>query len=196
MAHSHYSLRPLAGVIGALLGLAAASTAANSQDVTTQGAALEMAVPGAEWERRTAFLSEDDLVTITELTGSDVEVENPVVIYYVAVLGGAPVGVAYFDAHLVRTMPEVVMVVVRPNGVVQRVEILKFSEPPEYRAPDGWLVQYGDRSLDDELSLKGGIVAMTGATLTSRAVTGAVRRVLALHHFLKPFGDATTGETP
>jgi Na+-translocating ferredoxin:NAD+ oxidoreductase RnfG subunit len=38
--------------------------------------------------------------------------------------------------------------------------------------------------LDDGLSLKGGIVAITGATLTANAVTDAARRVLALRQVI------------
>ena len=38
--------------------------------------------------------------------------------------------------------------------------------------------------MNDELSMKRGIRAVTGATLTARATTDAARRVLALHHVL------------
>ncbi|MEX0890721.1 MAG: FMN-binding protein, partial [Gemmatimonadota bacterium] len=56
-------------------------------------------------------------------------------------------------------------------------------------APDGWLAQFLDRRLDGRLSTKADIVNMTGATLTSRAVTDAVRRVLALHQVIGPLED-------
>lgn len=79
------------------------------------------------------------------------------------------------------------MIVVKPDGRVERIEVLKFSEPPEYRAPNGWLKQFEGKALSDELSLKGTIVNITGATLTSRAVTEATRRVLALHRVIRPF---------
>ena len=157
-----------------------------AQQVITQREALSLAVPGAAWERRTAYLSDDDLAAIALAAGSGVEVTRPVVTYYVASIGGRDTAVAYFDVHRVRTLAEVLMVVVDPAGRVERVEILKFSEPPEYRAPAGWLVQFQGKLLDDQLSLKGGVVAMSGASLTSRAVTHAVRRVLAIHRFLEP----------
>jgi Na+-translocating ferredoxin:NAD+ oxidoreductase RnfG subunit len=76
--------------------------------------------------------------------------------------------------------------VVTPDGRIQRIEILKFSEPPEYRAPDGWLSLFRGRGLEEGVSLKGAIVNMTGATLTSRAVTRAARRALALHRVIRP----------
>jgi Na+-translocating ferredoxin:NAD+ oxidoreductase RnfG subunit len=177
--------------LGVLFGLALAPTATRAQGITTQQSALESAVPDAEWERRTAYLSEADLAVIAQRAGAGVLIESAVVTYYVAHLGGEIVSVVYFDAHPVRTLGEVIMVAVRPDGLVRRVKVLKFMEPPEYRAPGGWLEQFHDTRLDDALSLKGDIVAMSGATLTSQAVTGAVRRTLAYHEFLRPLVEPT-----
>jgi hypothetical protein len=103
------------------------------------------------------------------------------------------VGVAYFDAHPVRTLPEVLMVVVDPDARVRRVEVVRFSEPPEYMAPDGWIEQFHGRALDPELSLKGDIANVTGATLTAMAVTASVRRVLATHAIIRPLGGDAAG---
>lgn len=103
-------------------------------------------------------------------------------------------GAAYFDAHRVRTLPEVLMIVVGPEGRVRRIEILRFSEPPEYEAPRSWLEQFREKPLSDDLSLKGSIVNITGATLTSRAVTNATRRTLAIHSVVRPFDRAPAGE--
>jgi Na+-translocating ferredoxin:NAD+ oxidoreductase RnfG subunit len=49
---------------------------------------------------------------------------------------------------------------------------------------EGWYGQYEGRLLDDDLALKRGIRPVTGATLTARATTEAVRRVLALHQVI------------
>jgi Na+-translocating ferredoxin:NAD+ oxidoreductase RnfG subunit len=98
------------------------------------------------------------------------------------------VAVAYFDAGRVRTLPQVLMIVLDPDARVTRIETVSFREPPEYRAPNGWLQQFFGRALNDELSLKGEIANITGATLTAGAVTRATRRVLALHAIVDPFG--------
>ncbi|TDJ56796.1 MAG: FMN-binding protein [Gemmatimonadetes bacterium] len=175
-----------------LLSITAPTTAAWAQGVLTQQEALALAVPNATWQRHTAYLADDDLVAIAEQSNG-VKVEQRVVSYYVASEDGRNTHVAYFDAHPVRTLPEVVMVVVTAKGTVDRVEILKFSEPPEYRAPAGWLAQFDGHDIDDDLSLKGEIVGMTGATLTARAVTGAVQRQLAVHAYLRPLADQGPG---
>jgi Na+-translocating ferredoxin:NAD+ oxidoreductase RnfG subunit len=173
-----------------------AAGSAAAQVLLTQEEALELAFGAdARMERRTAFLTDDQIERVRELVGGDAEVEQHVVSYYVAMRPGGtvPAGVAYFDAHRVRTLPEVLMVAVDGEGRVSRIEVLKFSEPPDYLAPEGWLAQFDGRGLDDGLSLKGDIVTMTGATLTSKAVTGAVRRALALHRVLRPLDAGATG---
>ena len=73
------------------------------------------------------------------------------------------------------------MIVVSPASAIERIEVVRFAEPPEYRAPDGWLRTFEAHVLDDDSSLKGGLVNVTGATLTSIATTKAARRVLAMH---------------
>jgi len=67
------------------------------------------------------------------------------------------------------------------DGTVRRVEVVTFREPLEYMPRKGWYEQYQGQELDDDLALKRDIRPVTGATLTARATTEAVRRILALH---------------
>lgn len=161
----------------------------------TQDEALRLAFGSADVERRTAFLDEAQLEAARGLAGPRSGIDRGILTYYVATQDGAPVGVAYFDAHRVRTLQEVLMIVVDPLGRVQRVETVSFREPPEYEAPEGWLAQFLGRPLDDELSLRAAIAPMTGATLTANAVTQSVRRILAFHQVLDPFAG-TGAPTP
>lgn len=157
----------------------------------TQDEALSLAFPGADVSRKTAFLSAAELERAREEAGDDVDVG--LVTYYVAQEDGEALGVAYFDAHRVRTLDEVLMIVLDRAGSVMRIETVSFREPPEYRAPDGWLDLFAGRTTEDDLSLKGDIPNIIGATLTSRAVSDAVRRTLALHSVVAPFA---TGSLP
>jgi hypothetical protein len=158
--------------------------------------AIETAFPRpAVVERRTAFLKSEDLTAIRAAAGADAPVSQRIITYYVARRAGKPVGVAYFDSHRVRTLNEVVMIVVEPadsgsgrRDRIRSVEVLRFAEPPEYHASDAWLDQFNERSLGPELSLKRSIPNMTGATLTSNAIVRAVRRVLATHERIRPLG--------
>jgi hypothetical protein len=144
--------------------------------------ALKLAFPGAQVERHTAYLKPEQVKRARDLAG--VEVPSALVTSYAATRDGKPVGIAYFDTHLVRTLPETVMVVVDPQGKVTRVEVLSFGEPEQYLPRGAWYGQFGGKGLDPGLDLKRGIHPVAGATLTARATTAAVRRVLALHQVI------------
>lgn len=162
---------------------------AQAQTRLTQDEALRLAFPEpALIERHTAYLDEAQLAAASELAGSDVKVG--VVTYYVARSGETPLGVAWFDVHRVRTHPEVLMIVVSPAGQVRRIELLRFAEPPKYAPPAGWLARFRGRRLADDLDAKDAVAGMSGATLTSRAVTAAVRRALALQETIRPLQAA------
>ena len=142
--------------------------------------ALALAFPDATTERQTLFLSDEQRDRVAEDSGA--EVSSALATRYVARgEDGAVRGWAYLDTHRVRTLPETVMVVLDADGTVRRVEVVTFREPLEYMPRKGWYEQYEGQELDDDLALKRDIRPVTGATLTARATTEAVRRVLALH---------------
>ena len=146
--------------------------------------ARAFAAPQHTLTRATAYLDSAQLARASALAGH--EVEQSVVSYYVAHKGSAPAGVVYFDRHRVRTLDQLLMIVVTPEGTVREIEVLHFAEPPEYRPAEAWLKQFEGRPLDAQTSLRRGIVNMTGATLSAQGVTRAVRRVLALHAVIRP----------
>lgn len=169
-------------------GARARAVGATVQVRLTQQEALRLAFPDpAEIERRTAFLGEEQVEEAKRLAGEGIRLEQRVVSYYVGTDSTGVIGAAYFDVHRVRTLTEVLMIVVDRRSRISRIELLTFSEPPEYSPADEWLEQFYGSDLSEGLSLKGSIVGMTGATLTSRAVTYAARRVLALHEVIRPF---------
>jgi hypothetical protein len=144
--------------------------------------ALRLAFPGCEVARRTAFLRPEQVRRAREL--ARVEVPSALVTYYAATCGGESGGTAFFDTHRVRTLPETLMIVVDPQSRVRRLEVISFREPEEYLPPGRWHGQFLGRSLNPDLQLKRDIRPVTGATLTARATTDAVRRVLALHRVI------------
>lgn len=168
----------------------AAPPALQAQGFLTQKEALSLAFPGAERvERRTAYLDDAQMGRARELAGEDVEIPSGIITYYVGWKNGAPTGAAYFDTQRVRTHPQVLMVVVDSAGAVEQVEVVRFAEPPEYAPPRGWIARFLGRVLNRDLSLKADVATLTGATLTARATTKAVRRVLALHRVISPLGE-------
>jgi len=155
----------------------------------SQEEALKLAFPGASVERNTAFLTADQQREVQKLSGDEAP-PSALVVYYVATKDGHEIGTAYFDAHIVRTMSETIMVVVDPEGRASRVEVLSFQEPEEFLPRPHWYEQFHGKALNDELSTKRGIRPVAGATLTARATTDAVRRVLALHRVIRRLAPA------
>jgi len=141
--------------------------------------ALELAFPECTVERSTIYLTKDQRKAIDELAGTPLE--SGIVHVYAAQKDAKRVGWAYFDNHKVRTLRETLMVVVDTELRIRRLELLAFGEPLDYVPRGNWYSQFLGCKLDKTLRLKGKIRGITGATLTARATTDAVRRCLAVH---------------
>jgi len=135
--------------------------------------------PPATIERKTYFLTDAEREKATRLARA--KIESSLVVAY---LGHGPkglLGTAYFDTHTVRTMPETLLVTVRPDGSLEGVEVVAFNEPEDYLPRPGWLRLFTGRRLDPDLVVGRGLAHVTGATLTTRSIADATRRVLAIH---------------
>lgn len=178
-----------------LIGLLLGPEPAAARVYRTVDQALETVFPPPQRaERRTLYLDDERVRRAEDASG--VRVEARVVSYYVGVTEGRVAGYAYLDTHLVRTLPETVMIVVAPDGVLLRIDVLSFDEPEDYLPTGRWLQQFEGRSLQD-LGAGRGIRTLTGATLSSRAVTQAARRILALHRlFVAPPPPAAEKPSP
>ncbi len=170
----------MALVVGLLAG---SSAPVEAKVFLTRLEALQLAFPDCEVDRQTHFLTDEQMREAQDRAG--VEISSALAYSYRATCGGEYAGTAYFDSHLVRTLPETLMIVIDPESRVVRIEIVEFKEPEDYIPIDRWYAQFEGRPLDHELQLKRGIRGVTGATLTARATTEATRRVLAIHQVLK-----------
>lgn len=159
---------------------------ADARVYETQEQAIDHAFPPPHTvQRRTLYLSEEQARRAAKTAG--VPMEMRVMPYYVGLLSGRPTGFAYFDTHLVRTLPETILILLSAEGRIVRIDILSFDEPEDYLPTPRWIGQFPGRSLDDDLSLGRGIRSLSGATLSARAITDAARRILALHRlFVAP----------
>ena len=144
--------------------------------------ALAIAFPEAEVETRTFIINADQAERIEKLARAPLE--SRILTFYVASRGEEPLGHALIELHTVRTLPEAFMLVITPEGRIRSLFLLAFYEPEEYSPGKRWLEQFVGRGLDAQLSLKGEIHGIAGATLSSRAVTRGVRRALAAYQVL------------
>lgn len=142
--------------------------------------ALKQAFPDASIvDRLTLFLSDEDIKQAREL--SKAKIDSKLFTYYAARGKDNEItGYAVFESHIVRTKPEVFMVVINTKGEIDYIELLAFYEPPEFGPPKNWLNLFKGRRLDDKLRINRGISAISGASLTSEGVTLALRNILAI----------------
>lgn len=141
--------------------------------------ALQLAFPDVERvEARDIVLTAEQHDRIQKMARAPLE--SSLVTFYVGWKGGAPVGYAIFDTNTVRTYPETFVVVLGTDGAVQAAHLVAFHEPQEYMPTPRWMGTFSGRRLSDDLEVGRGIAAITGSTLSTRAVTSGIRRALAI----------------
>jgi hypothetical protein len=145
--------------------------------------ALRTAFPEADTiDKETFFLTDDQKRQVEALART--RLDSKLVTVYIGKRAKKPLGYAIIDVHTVRTLPEAVMVVLSPEGRVASTLVLAFYEPLEYLPNERWLRQFDQATLTPDLRVGGRIAGITGATLTARAMSESVRKVLALHQVL------------
>jgi transcriptional regulator of nitric oxide reductase len=149
----------------------------------SQSTALGMAFPDADRIEKTTHILTPEQVSDIERRARS-KVQSRLVAIHSAWRGDELLGYAHIDVHEVRTKPEGFMVTLGPEGVVRGVRVLAFYEPIEYLPSSRWYDLFAGKRRDDGLRLGRDVDAVTGATLSARAATEGVRRMLAYYDVL------------
>jgi Na+-translocating ferredoxin:NAD+ oxidoreductase RnfG subunit len=154
--------------------------------------ALAQAFPDAERvESRTFVLTDAQAERVESLAGAPLD--SRLVAIYTATGASGVLGHALIDVHQVRSMAQGLLVVLAPGGEIRNLRLLAFHEPEEYAPSARWLEQFQGQRLSDRLRLGGDVHGIAGSTLTSRAVTEAVRRAAAFYQVLLDSDTPDTG---
>jgi Na+-translocating ferredoxin:NAD+ oxidoreductase subunit G len=178
----HRGPRFVRGFAAALVAVVVTADSLSATSLLTREEALKLAYPGATFAAERVFLTDEQRQRVAD-AGSPVN--SSLIARYIARQDGRAVGRAYVDTHMVRTKKETLLISLDASGLVKRVDTTAFLEPTEYQAPQPFLNQYTGKSLTEDLRLQRAIRPIAGATLTARAVTDAVRRVLAIDAVLR-----------
>ncbi len=171
------------GLIALVAAVGAVATPARAKVHYAKNEALALAFPGADSiDTKTFFLTDEEKSRIEDL--GKAPLESKLIAVNVGMKGGQPMGYAFIDSQVVRTLPETLLIVVSPEGSIAKLLLLAFYEPPEYEASERWLEQFPGKTLGPDLRVDRDIHGIAGSTLTSHAVTTAVRRSLALFQIL------------
>jgi len=171
--------RPLAAVLAVVVVMSVAAPTA-AEVFYARDEALALAFPGnTSVEARTAFLTSEQVAAVERRMGTGLE--SHLFHYYVGRRDGVVTGYAVIETHVVRTLPETFLVVLTPEGVVERVTLLAFYEPREYMPSKRWISQFDGRASDAGWRLGHDIHGISGATLTATAVPRALQKILLFY---------------
>ena len=172
----------IATILLALLG--GAATLGAQEGVITRSEALAAVYPGAQVTRDRVILTREQMGAVAAL--ARVGMQGRIFPRYIARdEDGAVVGRAYIDTHTPKTERQSLLISLDTAGRVIRVDVTVFFEPAQYMAPQDWLRQFDGAELHDALAIRRGIRPIAGSSFTGRAISNAVRRVLALDQVLQ-----------
>jgi Na+-translocating ferredoxin:NAD+ oxidoreductase RnfG subunit len=151
----------------------------------TEEEVLNMAFPGADIEERTVKITPEIRKTIEDLIKGRFFKKR--VSFYIARKGGEPLGYATVTNEKGRKRNITFMVVLDSSGIVKSVDLLVFRESQGYEIENPrWREQFIGKTLKDPLMVKRDIRNISGATMSSRAVTKGVKKVLAVFQMVRP----------
>jgi len=161
-----------------LLSLALAAPASAARVYATAEEVLSRHFPPpVTTTRKVAWLTAAQAQEIEHRSG---EQSPRVVPYYEARRDGAVIGYGFVDDVIGRTEPITYLVAVTPGATVIGVDLLTFRESHGYQVErQAWRDQFKGHRLTDQLHLGRAIDAISSATLSARALTRGIRRVLA-----------------
>jgi hypothetical protein len=161
----------------ALLALLAGPSHPTREEALTQAFGAK-----AAFARTTHWLTPAQRERATTLAGAPVRAVAEV--WTARDAEGRLLGSALVDARTVRTHGQTVLYAIAPDGKLARAIVLGFDEPREYLPKPAWYDALAGKPLDDDLQLKRGVHAVTGATLTARATVAGAREALAVRKAL------------
>ena len=170
-----------------LLALTCLALSGPSKTFHTQEEALALAFGKADVKRTTHYWTKPERAALLELAGAKkvggTHAEFQAKTKQGKVMAGRSV---WFDTRMVRSKPQSIMLIIDKDQRIEKLVVCSFHEPFEYKPVARWYEQFEGRQLNDDLHLKKDIHGVSGATLTARATTAAVREVLAAHATAHP----------
>ena len=159
------------------------STFVQTAEIVKLDEAIKTAFPKADHiKRQTYYLDKAQLNSLKKHL--NIEIPSRMFIYYEAILPGNAKGYLYLDTHRVRSLYETILISINTQNTIERIEVLSFEEPPEYMASERWLQQFYKQDMSNAVNSTKKIQAITGASLTSDAISESIIRVMAIHRLV------------
>jgi len=181
--------------LGVALAIGGVPSLAEAKVFLSRKQAIALAFPEADRvETEVTILDASQTAAIERIARA--KLETRIVKLYTGWKGDALLGHAYIDVHTVRTQPEAFLVVLDRAGKVRSLRVLAFHEPLDYLPAERWYAQFEGKSVEQPLRLGRDVHGIMGATLSARAVTSSVRRVMAFYEVLIRSRSARSAGAP
>ncbi len=131
-------------------------------------------------EKKSAIIPKDVARAVQEQART--KLTSRLVRYY-RIYHGDEMDLAIVMTQKVRTKRMAALYIIE-KGHIKHIEMLAFSEPPEYKPSPNWLGQFREKRLSPSLNVGEALAAKSGATLSANAVTKGARIALALYPYL------------
>jgi Na+-translocating ferredoxin:NAD+ oxidoreductase RnfG subunit len=128
--------------------------------------------------KKNILLNKSQVKKIQNLSKS--KLHSSIITTYLVQKDGKVLAYGIIHIHKVRTKKETVLFILSPDCKIQDIEIIAFYEPPEYMPNKKWLETFKGKSSKDELRLKRDVPNITGATLSSKAITLSSKQVISI----------------
>ena len=159
-----------------------------ASEITPIDEALKNNFPQATAFKKEILYIKKDLAAIiqTKLKLNEYEMSKLITRYTIK-KNEAIIAYAYLDTHQVRTLSETILVSIDLNNNIQKIDILAFNEPDEYKANERWLKQFQNKNIKHSFKMNDEIRGITGASLTADAIALATNKILYIHqYYLSP----------
>lgn len=154
------------------------SASVSTRSYFTEEEAFEKAFPeGTKIEKRVVFVFDEQRERIKSL--ANVKSVSGTFTYYEGIREGETIGYAVIKNVLGKLSHITFMVILDPEGEIDMVEILASQGlwGADIRQKR-FLDQFKKKTINDPLRLKSDIDAITGATISSRALTEGIKEIL------------------
>lgn len=132
-------------------------------------------------KKENIFLDENQKIIIEKKL--DAKLQSKLALRYKIECEKKETSYVYIDSHLVRTLNQTIILEIK-NGKINKYLISQFMEPTEYIPPTLWINQLLGKSVADKYEIREGIDALTGATLSARALIDTSKRILVMDEVL------------
>jgi len=140
--------------------------------------AVKEVFPGAKIEKKNILIPKAKKVLISKISRKPLK--SSIFTVYIAKEDNKVLGYAILHSHKVRTKNEVALISFDKDCNVIDTEIIAFYEPPEYIPSDKWQKNFEGKNKDNLPVLRQNIPNITGATLSTQALTTGVREAIAI----------------